>query len=308
MWQINPPWRCQRGFTPKSASHERFLNSGVQIQAALRKSPSFCGNIFALAPFLAPFMKHANDTRISIGTSGWTYDGWRGSLYPEALRKSDWLPFYASRFRTVEINGSFYRTPSLEVVQAWHDHTPKNFHFAWKASKFITHWKRLSDKCENSIALMDSRLRALEQKISVVLFQLPPNFLEDAERLASFLTMLPRCYRYAFEFRHGSWYVDRVLTILQEANVALCFSDHADAPAPWETTAGHIYVRAHGPSGRYHGTYPARTLRRWADAALRWQSEKRKVYIYFDNDQKAAAPKDAARLAAIVGGASKSSR
>jgi uncharacterized protein YecE (DUF72 family) len=166
-----------------------------------------------------------------------------------------------------------------------------------KASKFITHWKRLSDKCENSIALMDSRLRVLEQKISVVLFQLPPNFLEDAERLA----MLPRCYRYAFEFRHRSWYVDRVLTILQEANVALCFSDHADAPAPWETTAGHIYMRGHGPSGRYHGTYPAPTLRRWADAALRWRSEKRKVYIFFDNDQKAAAPKDVARLAAIVG-------
>ena len=156
--------------------------------------------------------------------------------------------------------------------------------------------------------LMDSRLSALEQKISVVLFQLPPNFLEDAERLGSFLAMLPRRYRYAFEFRHKSWYVDRVLTILREANVALCFSDHADAPAPWETTAGHIYVRGHGPSGRYHGTYPARTLRRWADAALRWQSEKRKVYIYFDNDQKAAAPKDAARLAAIVGAASKSSR
>lgn len=253
-------------------------------------------------------MKETNVTRISIGTSGWTYDGWRGSLYPNGLRKSNWLPFYASRFRTVEINGSFYRTPSLEAVQAWHDHTPKNFHFAWKASKFITHWKRLSDKCENSIALMDSRLSALEQKISVVLFQLPPNFLEDAERLGSFLAMLPRCYRYAFEFRHRSWYVDRVLTILREANVALCFSDHADAPAPWETTAGHIYVRGHGPSGRYHGTYPARTLRRWADAALRWQSEKRKVYIYFDNDQKAAAPKDAARLAAIVGAASKSSR
>jgi uncharacterized protein YecE (DUF72 family) len=87
-----------------------------------------------------------------------------------------------------------------------------------------------------------------------------------------------------------------VLTILQQANVALCFSDHADAPAPWEITARHIYVRGHGPSGRYYGTYPVRTLRRWADAALRWQSEQRKLYIYFDNDQKAAARKDAARL------------
>jgi uncharacterized protein YecE (DUF72 family) len=103
---------------------------------------------------------------------------------------------------------------------------------------------------------MDSR--PLEQKISGALFQRPPNFLEDAQRLASFLVMLPRRYRYAFEFRHRSWYVDRALTILQEADVALCFSDHPDAPAPWETTAGHIYVRGNGPSGRYHGTYPAR--------------------------------------------------
>jgi uncharacterized protein YecE (DUF72 family) len=118
--------------------------------------------------------------------------------------------------------------------------------------------------------------------------------------------MLPRCYRYAFEFRLKNWYVDRVLTILQQANVALCFSDHADAPAPWEITARHIYVRGHGPSGRYHGTYPVRTLRRWADAALRWQSEQRKLYIYFDNDQKAAAPKDAARLAPIVNAGSES--
>ena len=240
-----------------------------------------------------------HENRISIGTSGWTYDGWRGSLYPHGLRKSDWLSFFGSQFSTVEINGSFYRTPSLQAVQAWHDQTPKDFVFAWKASKFITHWKRLSPKCENSIALMDTRLRALEPKISVVLFQLPPNFAQDAQRLTSFLRMLPRCYRYAFEFRHKSWYVDRVLKILQDANVALCLSDHADAPAPWETTAQHVYVRGHGPSGRYHGTYPARTLRRWADAALSWQFEKRQVYIYFDNDQKAAAPKDARRLATM---------
>jgi uncharacterized protein YecE (DUF72 family) len=245
-------------------------------------------------------MKRTNNSRISIGTSGWTYDGWRDSLYPDGLHKSEWLRFYASRFPTVEINGSFYRTPSFEAVRAWHDHTPRSFQFAWKASKFITHWKRLSDKCENSIALMDSRLRMLGSKASVVLFQLPANFSEDTERLSSFIAMLPRRYKYAFEFRHKSWYDDRVLTILRDANVALCLSDHADAPAPWETTARHVYVRGHGPSGRYHGTYPGRTLQRWADAALLWQSEQRTVYIYFDNDQKAAAPKDAARLAMII--------
>ena len=240
------------------------------------------------------------DHQIAIGTSGWTYAGWRGPLYPLELRKSDWLAFYSSRFSTVEINGSFYRTPSLRAVQDWRDHTPKGFEFAWKASKFITHWKRLSDKCDNSIALMETRLRALTPKISVVLFQLPPNFSEDAERLRSFCRSLPRSYRYAFEFRHKSWYVDRVFSALEEANIALCLSDHADAPAPWVKTAQHIYIRGHGPSGRYHGSYPAATLRRWADAALRWKFERRGVYIYFDNDQKAAAPKDAGRLAGIV--------
>jgi uncharacterized protein YecE (DUF72 family) len=129
------------------------------MQVSLESAPKILGACPAKGSAPSLSMKRTNDNRISIGPSGWTYDGWRGSLYPRALRESDWLPFYASRFRTVEINGSFYRTPSLEAVQAWHEHTPKNFHFAWKASKFITHWKRLSDKCENSIALMDSSQR-----------------------------------------------------------------------------------------------------------------------------------------------------
>jgi uncharacterized protein YecE (DUF72 family) len=125
-----------------------------------------------------------------IGTSGWTYDGWRGRFYLETLRKSDWLAWYASQFPTTEINGSFYRTPSLDAVRSWRDQTPRDFLFAWKASKFITHWKRLGETCPNSIELMESRLKALSPKVGAVLFQLPPQFSKNRDRLASFLEML----------------------------------------------------------------------------------------------------------------------
>jgi uncharacterized protein YecE (DUF72 family)/uncharacterized protein YjlB len=239
--------------------------------------------------------------RVWVGTSGWMYDSWRGPLYPDDLAKREWLSYYASQFPTVEINSAFYRTPSLEAVRSWRNDTPDDFRFAWKASKFITHWKRLSDKCENSIALMQTRLKALSPKVSVVLFQLPPQFMKDTGRLSSFLRLLPR-RRYAFEFRHPSWYDDAVFQILNGRNVALCISDHADAPAPWLATARHIYVRGHGPGGDYRGSYPARTLRRWASAIDDWRSRGHDVFVYFDNDQKAAAPADTRRLTHLLAG------
>ncbi|HEY7299961.1 MAG TPA: DUF72 domain-containing protein [Xanthobacteraceae bacterium] len=239
--------------------------------------------------------------RILIGTSGWTYDSWRGPFYPQDVPKKDWLAAYAENFATTEINGSFYRTPSLEAVRAWRQQTPRAFVFAWKASKFITHWKRLTEKCENSIALMETRLKALGPKAGPVLFQLPPQFPANRERLASFLQMLPRRRRYAFEFRHRSWYENDVLDLLRDHDVALCLSDHHDAPAPWTVTARHVYVRGHGPDGRYRDNYPDRTLATWAGHIGRWSRAGRAVFVYFDNDQKSAAPADAARLLRLVG-------
>jgi uncharacterized protein YecE (DUF72 family) len=235
-------------------------------------------------------------SRIWIGTSGWTYDGWRGPFYPPDVPKKAWLAWYAGQLSTTEINGSFYRTPSLEAVRSWRDQTPRDFLFAWKASKFITHWKRLTEKCESSIELMETRLQALAPKVGVVLFQLPPQFSKDRDRLASFLEMLPRRYAYAFEFRHKSWYDEDVLDLLQQRNIALCLSDHHDAPAPWEVTAGHVYVRGHGPGGRYRDNYPDKTLRRWARDIAQWKRRRHTVFVYFDNDQKSAAPIDALRL------------
>jgi uncharacterized protein YecE (DUF72 family) len=230
------------------------------------------------------------------------YDSWRGPLYPEDLPKREWLSYYATQFSTVEINSSFYRTPSLDAVRSWRTDTPHDFRFAWKASKFITHWKRLTDKCDNSIALMQTRLKALSPKVSVVLFQLPPQFAKNAERLSSFLRLLPSRRRYAFEFRHRSWYDDSIFDLLHSRDVALCISDHADAPSPWQATARHFYVRGHGPAGDYSGSYPTQTLRRWAKAINASKAQGRDVFVYFDNDQKAAAQADGRRLVALLTG------
>jgi uncharacterized protein YecE (DUF72 family) len=231
-----------------------------------------------------------------IGTSGWTYDGWRGPFYPKDVPKKDWLRWYGGQFPTAEINGSFYRTPSLDAVRAWRDQTPKDFVFAWKGSKFITHWKRLSEKSDNSIALIEERLKILGRKAGPVLFQLPARFTADRERLASFLTMLPRRRRYAFEFRHASWYAAPVFDLLRDNDIALCISDHHDAPAPWEATADHVYWRGHGPDGTYKDNYSDAHLRRLAREIKKWRRARRAVYAYFDNDQKSAAPADARRL------------
>jgi len=238
--------------------------------------------------------------RVWIGTSCWTYDGWRGPFYPEDIAKKRWLNWYATQFSTTEINGSFYRTPSLEAVEAWRKETPDEFLFAWKASKFITHWKRLTEKCQNSIELMETRLKVLEPKVGPVLFQLPARFKADRERLASFLKMLTKRYKYAFEFRDASWYDEKIFQVLRDRNVSLCLSDHVDAPSPWEVTASHVYIRGHGPTGQYKDQYPPKKLRDWADTIAKWKRKRLEVYCYFDNDQKSAAPKDARRLIKLL--------
>jgi uncharacterized protein YecE (DUF72 family) len=252
-------------------------------------------------------VRPATMSALLIGTSGWTYDGWRDDFYPREIPKRHWLAWYAGQFATTEINGSFYRTPSLDAVRAWRNQTPEHFVFAWKASKFITHWKRLTDKCKNSLELMESRLKVLKPKVGPVLFQLPPQFKLNRSRLASFLRLLNNKRLYAFEFRDSGWYEPAVLDLLRDHGIALCLSDHHDAPSPWEATAGHVYVRGHGPTGKYKDRYPPATLQRWAAQIARWRKAGRSVYCYFDNDQKTAAPKDARRLVELTAAAGKRS-
>lgn len=240
--------------------------------------------------------------QVLIGTSGWSYASWRGPFFPLDVMVKHHLAFYATQFLTAELNGVFYRTPSLEAVRGWRDQTPDDFVFAWKASKYITHWKRLSDRSRNSLALIEQRLKILGPKAGPVLFQLPPRFTVNVDRLRSFLKLVPKRWRVAFEFRDKSWYADEVYEILAKHDASLCISDHRDAPAPWKVTAGHVYVRGHGPGGHYRGHYADKTLRLWARRARTWRREGRDVYLYFDNDQKSAAPFDAAKLSKFLGG------
>jgi uncharacterized protein YecE (DUF72 family) len=241
-------------------------------------------------------------SKVYVGTSGWSYKSWRGPFFPPEIKVKDHLRYYAAQFPTTELNGVFYRTPTVEAVRGWRDQTPADFIFAWKASKFITHWKRLGPNSKNSIALMASRLKILGPKAGPVLFQLPPQFKANSARLAAFLKMLPRRWPYAFEFRDPSWYEHDIIDLLRDNDISLCLSDHRDAPSPWEVTARHVYVRGHGPGGAYKDHYSDKQLRDWASHIKRWKRQRRTVYVYFDNDQKSAAPADAQRLMQMLGG------
>ena len=167
------------------------------------------------------------------------------TFFPKGLPIKHQLQYYASQFTTAELNGVFYRTPAPEAVKSWCEQTGDDFIFSWKASKFITHWKRLSENSVNSLELLEQRLSLLGGKAGPILFQLPPNFEANAERLASFLKLLSNRRRYSFEFRHPSRYAPRILKLLSGQNVSLCLSDHHDAPAPWKRTADFVYIRGH---------------------------------------------------------------
>lgn len=239
---------------------------------------------------------------VRIGVSGWSYPHWRGGFYPQGLRVKDQLAYCAARFTTLEINGSFYRLPSETAVAAWRDAVPEGFRFAWKASHFITHYRRLRN-VDDSLKLVFGRLAGLGEKIGPALFQLPPQMKADPGRLADFLARLPEGRRVAIEFHHPSWYDEAVWALLRDHDVAFCVSDHQDAPAPWVVTAGFVYVRGHGPGGGYSGAYSDAELKAWAERLRTWADEGRDAYVYFDNDIGAAAPKDAARLSAFTSAA-----
>ncbi|MDB5452778.1 MAG: hypothetical protein JWO33_1356 [Caulobacteraceae bacterium] len=240
------------------------------------------------------------DALIRIGCSGWAYRDWKGPFYPADLKDAERLAFYQSRFSTAEINASFYRVPQAQAVANWAANAPPGFVFAWKASRFVTHNKKLKD-CEESLAFILERMSPLGEE-GPVLFQLPPNLHLNLERLATFVGWLPRSRRATFEFRHLSWYDPAVYELLADNDLSLCISDHHAAPSPWIATASYVYVRGHGPGGRYHGTYDEADLAAWADHIRRWRAEGRAVFSYFDNDIKSAAPADAARLIAMLDG------
>ena len=234
-----------------------------------------------------------------VGTSGYHYRHWRERFYPRSLPAREWLAYYAERFTTVELNNPFYRLPSEAVFRAWRDQTPPGFRFAVKASRFITHLKRLRD-AQAPVATFMQRARLLGEKLGPVLYQLPPSLQRDDQRLRDFLAVLPAGVEHVIKFRHSSWFDESALDLLRERSVAFCVADHPSAPAPFAITAPFAYLRFHGSQGAYEGSYSDEELRIRA-ARLREVAPRLKaVYAYFNNDAHAAAVGDARRLRAML--------
>jgi uncharacterized protein YecE (DUF72 family) len=232
---------------------------------------------------------------IYVGTSGWQYDAWKEPFYGGAPKRA-WLELYASRFPVVEVNNSFYQLPKEETFDRWKAETPDDFGFAVKASRYITHIRRLRD-CEDAVRLFWSRATRLGDKLGPVLFQFPPNFRVEAGRLRDFLSLLPREMRPAFEFRHDSWRIDEVLALLDGAGAAWVLADRPGWQVPLLMTGEWSYVRFH--QGRaLHPGYTRRKLQTWADriAGL----EAKDVFVFFNNDPLAAAPRDAETLISLL--------
>lgn len=241
----------------------------------------------------------AEGGRVYVGTSGWHYEAWKGPFYPPGLRTEEMLGFYCRRFRTVEINNSFYRLPSAETFRQWRETVPGDFLFAVKGSRFITHMKKLKDPRE-PLELFLGRARELGEKLGPVLFQLPPRWRVNAARLADFLEALPSGYRYAFEFRDESWFTDEVYAVLREHGAAFCIYDLDRRLSPLAVTCGFVYVRLHGPNGPYQGSYDDEALSAWARRIRAWLAEGKDVYCYFDNDQYGYAALNALSLKSLV--------
>jgi len=232
--------------------------------------------------------------RIRIGTSGWHYSHWIDSFYPKECRREELLGFYARQFDTVEVNNSFYSLPEAETLKDWAESVPDQFLFAAKASRYITHLKKLKDPEEPVDSFLE-RMRKLGSRLGPILFQLPPRWKSNADRLSAFLGTLPGG-KYAFEFRDLSWFNEDIYGTLRRHGVALCIYDLNGRLSPLEVTADFVYVRLHGPEGPYRGRYDIQTLSGWAGRCSSWARQGQEVYCYFDNDESGYAAQNALEL------------
>jgi uncharacterized protein YecE (DUF72 family) len=239
---------------------------------------------------------------VHIGCSGWVYPHWREVFYPKGIPQRAWLAYYAEHFDTVEVNNTFYRLPKPAAVECWAEQSPPGFTFAVKVSRYLTHIKRLT-MVEAGMKRFYEPLEALtsSEKLGPLLWQFPPNFQRDTERLSSALAELPQG-RHAFEFRHESWFTDEVYDLLREQGVALVIGDESSrwTSTPLVRTADWTYLRFHHGSRGRHGNYSESELAKWARRIAQWRRDT-EVYAYFNNDWEGNAIRNARLLKSKLG-------
>ncbi len=243
--------------------------------------------------------------RCWVGTSGWNYRHWSGVFYPKGMKPTAWFAHYARFFDTVEVNNTFYRLPSPEVFARWAREAPPGFCYALKASRFITHIKRLLEP-ERSAAAFLRRAAGLGEKRGPLLFQMPPSGRLNVPRLQAFLAYMAgqrilSGLQIVFEFREPSWLAPEAQQLLEKAGAALCLADWPDLEVQGPLTGSFVYIRRHGAGGLYAGAYPRAALQRDAERIRGWVAEGRSVFVYFNNDAEANAVRDALTLRELLG-------
>jgi uncharacterized protein YecE (DUF72 family) len=237
-----------------------------------------------------------------IGTSGWQYGHWRGVFYPTRLPQGKWLPYFADRFQTVEVNNTFYNLPEKSVFEHWRENTPDDFIFALKMSRYLTHLKRLQDPAEPVQRFME-RATALGPKCGPILLQLPPSYRADLDLLDSALAAFGPSVRVAVEFRHESWFVPETRKLLEHRRAALCLADSPRRKQPHWRTADWGFIRFHEGTGPQPPGYERDALRAWAQRIAQTWEPGEDVFVYFNNDRGGFALKDAATFAELAQGA-----
>ena len=237
--------------------------------------------------------------KLFIGTSGYSYDDWVDEFYPLDIASNQRLNYYAEHFNTVEINNSFYNLPTKKTFQNWSDSVGGDFVFAIKANRYITHMKNLMVNREPIDRLLE-RTQPLGSKLGPILFQLPPQWNVNIERLREFIQVLPGNYQFVFEFRNGSWYTEEIYNILKEDNLGFCIHDHQDASSPEMVTADFAYFRFHGPDGYYQSKYSDEELENYKLRIMNYLEEGLSVYCYFNNDFQGFAIDNAKKLKSLL--------
>jgi len=238
---------------------------------------------------------------IRIGTSGWAYRDWRGRFYPQDLAPRGWLAYYATLFDTVELNATTYRLPKQEQVRTWCDTVPAGFLYTVKLGRLITHRRSLPGRVDEFVRNYFERAACfVPDKLAQILVQFPPSLERDDRHLETFLDKLPIEYRYVVEFRHPSWFVPAVRELLARRDAAFCIHDYPGLEVPHWITSYAAYVRFHGYTRLYAGSYPRRVLTRWAKKLRELEAQTAATYVYFNNDTLAAAPRDALVLKELL--------